>query len=320
MRGGYSWHGSNLRRRAVVEVKAKKKSQKVAQWFEAERKSPVFGAEIHGLDLKQPADKDTYRRLEDALIEYKVIFVRDQFLDIYQHMEVGRQLGTLEIHPFTKNHPDHPEVIMLEYDENNPPGGADVWHSDATFRERPTNYTTLRCEVIPELGGDTVFADMQAVYEGLSDHIKLLIDGLEAVHDYPHHRAKFIHTDEGRKHLAAMEKKFPNPTHPLVRDHPVTGKPALYVNPAFTQRIVGMKQGESRAILDLLFEQVHAPECQFRVKWAPGMITFWDNASVQHYASNDFYPHHRRMYRVSTEGGRPFHKRVFECRPIAAEV
>lgn len=282
----------------------------IGQAFEVKKLAPTLGAEIIGIDMKLPPDADTYRRLEEALIENKVIFARDQFLDLPQHMAVGRMLGSLEIHPFTKNHPDHPEVIMLEYDENNPPGGADQWHADATFRERPTNYTTLRCEVIPELGGDTLFSDMVAAYEGLSDHIKLLIDGLEAVHDYPHHRARFLHTAEGREHLAKMEKKFPNPTHPVVRDHPVTGKKALYVNPAFTQKIVGMKDDESRAVLDLLYEQAHCPEYQFRVRWSPGMITMWDNASVQHYAANDFYPHHRRMYRVSTEGERPFHKRA----------
>jgi taurine dioxygenase len=295
----------------MESTKANKKRQYNGQAFEVERLTPNLGGEIHGIDLKLPLDEDTCRRVEEELIEHKVVFARDQFLDIRQHLEFGRMLGSLEIHPFTKNHPDHPEVIMLEYDADNPPGGADQWHSDATFRELPTKYTTLRCEVAPDLGGDTVFSDMVAVYEGLSDHIKLLVDGLEAVHDYPHHRAKFVHSDEGRKHLAEMEKKYPNPTHPVVRDHPVTGTKAIYVSPTFTDHIVGMKPSESRAILDLLFEQTKMPEYQFRVRWVPGTITMWDNASVQHYASNDFYPHQRRMYRVSIAGDRPYHNPIF---------
>ena len=276
------------------------------QEIEVKRLTPSFGGEIYGIDLKQPLDLDICRQIEAEVIEHKVILARDQFLDLHQHMEFGQMLGTLEIHPFTENHPDHPEVIMLEYDADRPPGGADQWHADATFREKPTKYTTLRCEVAPEIGGDTVFSNMVAAYEGLSDHIKLLIDGLEAVHDYPHHRAKFVNSEKGRKHLVEMEKKYPNPTHPVVRSHPITGDKAIYVNPAFTHHIVGMGPNESRAILDLLFEQAKLPEYQFRVRWMPGTITMWDNASVQHYASNDFYPNVRKMYRVSIEGDRPY--------------
>jgi taurine dioxygenase len=102
-----------------------------------------------------------------------------------------------------------------------------------------------------------------------------------------------------------MEKKFPNPTHPVVRTHQVTGRKAIYVNPQFTKHIVGLPEDESRAILALLYEQAHVPEYQFRLRWKPGTIAFWDNRSAQHYACNDYYPNRRRMERVAVMGDRP---------------
>ena len=102
-----------------------------------------------------------------------------------------------------------------------------------------------------------------------------------------------------------MEELYPNPTHPVVRIHPVTGRKAIFVNTQFTLRIKGMKERESQALLDLLYEQAHIPEYQFRLRWQPGTIALWDNRSTQHYAANDYYPNRRHMERVAVIGGKP---------------
>ena len=133
-----------------------------------------------------------------------------------------------------------------------------------------------------------------------------MIEKLEAVHDFLNFRRLFSDSPEDQRRLHEMEKRFPRPTHPVVRTHPVTGRKAIFVNPQFVVRIKGLSDAESRAILDLLYQQARIPEYQFRLRWKPGTIAFWDNRSVQHYASNDYYPNRRLMERVAIVGDKPF--------------
>jgi taurine dioxygenase len=147
---------------------------------------------------------------------------------------------------------------------------------------------------------------MEAAYDGLSDRFKTLIEGLTAVHDFQNFRVLFKQTDEDRAKLRKMEDLYPNPSHPVVRTHPVTRRKCIYVNPQFTLRIEGVEPEESRAILQVLFAQAQVPEYQFRLRWTPGAIVFWDNRSTQHYAANDYYPERRRMERTAVVGDRPF--------------
>jgi taurine dioxygenase len=274
------------------------------QPFEVEPIGPTIGAEIHGIDFRLPPDPETYARLESALIEHKIVYARDQHITPAEHVALGRMFGELEVHPF-RPEGEFPEVLVLDNHKDNPVLSTDVWHSDTTFRECPTRYSILRCLIIPKVGGDTVWADMCAAYDGLSPAMKRLVDPLQAVHDFINFRTLYSNSDEDQAKLRAMEKKFPNPTHPVVRTHQVTGRKAIYVNPQFTKHIVGLPEDESRAILALLYEQAHVPEYQFRLRWKPGTIAFWDNRSAQHYACNDYYPNRRRMERVAVMGDRP---------------
>jgi taurine dioxygenase len=139
----------------------------------------------------------------------------------------------------------------------------------------------------------------------MSDVLRDMIAGLRAVHDFQNFRALFTKSPEDQAKLKRMEELYPNPTHPVVRTHPVSGRKGLYVNPQFTIQIKGMKAKESRALLDLLFSLVHVPEYQFRLRWSPGTITFWDNTLTQHYAANDYYPERRRMERTAVIGDVP---------------
>lgn len=275
--------------------------------FTIEPIGPTIGAEIHALDLKQPLDDTTFSALEAALIEHKVIYLRDQHLTTAQHVTFGRRFGDLEVHPF-RPEGEFPEIMVLDNHKDNPVLSTDVWHSDTTFRECPTKYSILRCLKMPAVGGDTLWADMCAAYDGLSAAMKRFIDGLEAVHDFQNFRALYGKDEESQKKLRRMEELYPNPTHPVVRTHPVNGRKILYVNPQFTLFIKGMNADESRALLDLLYEQAHVPEYQFRLRWAPGTIVLWDNASTQHYAANDYYPNRRHMERIAVVGDRPFYR------------
>ena len=274
--------------------------------FDVEPIGPTLGAEIHGLDLSKPLSAETARLLEEVLIERKVIYLRDQHdITPAQHVAIGRMFGELEVHPFSPRG-EFPEIVVLDNHKDNPVLSTDVWHSDTTFRECPTKYSILRCLIMPKTGGDTLWADMCAVYEGLSPAMRRFLDGMQAVHDFKNFRALYSRSEEDQKRLRRMEELYPNPTHPVVRTHPVSGKKALFVNPQFTVAIKGLTDDESRALLDFLFEQTHVPEYQFRLRWKPGTITFWDNRSTQHYAANDYYPNRRRMERVAVKGDKPF--------------
>ena len=272
--------------------------------FHVERAGRHLGAEVHGIDLKQPMDPATFQAFEAALIEHKVLVARDQHLTTAEHVTLSRRFGELEVHPFSKQG-EFPEIVVLDNHKDNPVLSTDVWHSDTTFRQRPTKYSILRCQVMPKVGGDTLWCDMAAVYDNMSDVLRSMVDGLSAIHDFQNFRILFTKSPEDQAKLKRMEELYPNPTHPVVRTHPVSGRKGLYVNPQFTVQIKGTKPRESRALLDLLFSLVHVPEYQFRLRWSEGAIVFWDNTLTQHYAANDYYPERRRMERTAVIGDAP---------------
>jgi len=272
--------------------------------FEVERVGRHLGAQIRGLNLKNGMDAETFATFEAALIEHKVVFLRDQHLTTAEHVAISRLFGELEVHPF-RPEGEFPEIMVLDNHKDNPVLSTDVWHADTTFRLRPTKYSILRCEIMPKVGGDTLWCDMSAVYDNMSDVLRNMIDGQQAIHDFQNFRVLFSKSPQDQAKLKRMEELYPNPTHPVVRSHPVSGRKGLYVNPQFTIQIKGMKPKESRALLDLLFSLVHVPEYQFRLRWTPGTIVFWDNTLTQHYAANDYYPERRRMERTAVIGDVP---------------
>jgi taurine dioxygenase len=272
--------------------------------FEIERMGARLGAEIRGLDLAKDWDPATFKAFEAALIEHKVVYLRDQQLTTAQHVAMSRAFGELEVHPM-RPQGEFPEILVLDNHKDNPVLSTDVWHSDTTFRKCPTRYTILRCQIMPKVGGDTLWANMEAAYEGLSPAFRNMIGGLRAVHDFQNFRVLFKKTEEDQAKLRRMEELFPNPSHPVVRTHPVTGRKSIFVNPQFTLHIEGLEPDESRAILEVLYGQAQVPEYQFRLRWEPGTIVFWDNRSTQHYAANDYYPERRRMERTAVMGDEP---------------
>ena len=262
-----------------------------------------IGAEIKGIDLRRPLSPVDFRVVHDALVQFEVIVMRGQDITIDQQMALGALFGELSIHPFSPNLEDKPEVIILDYSADNPPALTDIWHADETFREAPPLGTILRAKVVPEVGGDTLFSSMSAAYRGLSERMKEHIHGLEALHDFKPWRPLFGHSDRAK--LRRLEDEFPNPWHPVVRVHPVSGRRILNVNQQFCVRIKDLKPDESDALLAFLYRQAAIPEYQLRVKWEPDMVVMWDNRSVLHYAAHDYYPARRTMERVTVKGDRP---------------
>lgn len=279
-----------------------------ARPIEVIRRGPTIGAEIRNIDWSRPIDAATAQAVHAALMEHKLIFFRDVDITPEQQVAFGRQFGELTIHPFVPHLEHMPEVLVLDNHKDNPVFSTDVWHSDETFRLVPPMGSILRCIRKPAVGGDTLWADMCAAYEGLSDKLRNFISGLEAIHDFKNFRHKFDRLPIRERHekLAKMEEELPNPVHPVVRTHPITGKKALFVNEQFTLAIKDMGEEESRDLLATLYAQVKIPEYQFRLQWEEKTMAFWDNRPTQHYACNDYYPQRRTMYRVTIkEGARP---------------
>ena len=262
--------------------------------------SPTIGAEIDGISLAEPMDTETFDEVHRALLEFKVIFFRDQDITPQQHVAFARRFGELETHPFLPHRDGFPEVMVLKKNERIG-GYENVWHSDVTWRLQPSLGSVLLAREVPAVGGDTLFCDMYAAYDGLDDDLRASLDGVRAVHDFTYTFGRLMSAEE----LAKKREEYPPAEHPVVRTHPETGRKGLYVNAAFTSHIVGMERGESARLLRLLYRQATVPEYQCRFRWRPHSVAFWDNRAVQHYAVSDYYPSPRLMERVTVVGDTP---------------
>ena len=272
--------------------------------YTIKRLSPSIGAELLDIDLKKPLSDSLKDEIYQALLVYKVIFFRDQDLTIEEHMDFAKNFGELEIHPFASNDEQYPEVLKITHNEKNK-GRENTWHSDVTWRLEPSLGSILRMKESPKVGGDTLFADMYAAYEDLSDEVKEKLDGAIAVHDFAGFRRGLEKNGVSEEEIEVFNKKYPMPEHPVIRTHPDTGKKLIYVNAAFTQYIKDWDTDESSRMLRFLYSRATTPEYQCRFVWKDNSIAFWDNRSVQHYASSDYWPQVRRVERVTIIGDRP---------------
>ena len=267
--------------------------------------TPTIGAEVEGIDLSRPLDFRTVSALRRALLDWKVLFFRDQDITTEQHLAFARNFGDLEVHPFAPQKPGYPEVLAITHDANSR-GKENTWHSDVTWRLEPSLGSILRALEIPPVGGDTLFADMYAAYDGLKDEVKAKVEGKVAVHDFVNFRKGMRKRGVSEEEIAAFDRQYPKVEHPVIRTHPETGRKAIYVNAGFTQHIVGMEKAESDALLAHLYAQAAIPEYQCRFRWTKNAIAFWDNRASQHYAASDYFPAVRRMERVTVVGDRPY--------------
>ena len=262
--------------------------------------TPAIGAHVHGVDLGNLGDSG-FEVLHDALMTHGALFFRDQDISIESHKALGQRFGTLVAHPNDPGVDGHPEVMPIHADENSVRATGEEWHSDVSCDPLPPMGSIVRMHVVPESGGDTLFASMYAAYEALSEGMRELLDGLRAVHDgapYYQRVNRLIGRDDGGR-------TYPRAEHPVIRTHPVTGRKALFVNRLFTQYIVGIPGAESRALLDFLFEHARRPHFQCRFRWRPHSVAMWDNRCTQHHAIWDYWPHTRSGHRVTIQGEKP---------------
>ncbi|MCH1434646.1 MAG: TauD/TfdA family dioxygenase [Acidimicrobiales bacterium] len=263
-------------------------------------KGVTLGAEVSGVELGGDLPDEVIADIRRALVEFKVLVFRGQPLTSADHVGFARRFGELEVHPFLMGSAEHPELVRFEKGAESG-GFENGWHHDVTWREAPSMGAVLRAVQVPPTGGDTLFADMAAAYDGLDDDTKQQLDGLEAAHDY---LMAFGHFVEDEK-KAEMQAQYPVVHHPVVRTHPESGRKLLFVNAYFTSHIVGLSDEESTALLRRLIQQAAITEYQYRVHWEPDTVVFWDNRMVQHYAASDYFPDVRIMERASIIGDRP---------------
>jgi taurine dioxygenase len=276
----------------------------VASSLVFDRLSPTIGAEVSGIDLSArsaPLGDDVIAEVRAGLLEHKVLFFRDQTITTEDHLAFGRRFGELEVHPITPKDQQHPELFVLRHDKDKR-GTENTWHSDVTWRPEPSLGSILRARQLPDVGGDTLFADMHAAYEGLPDKVRNQLDGLSAIHDF----TRVFGYGQSEERRREMMAEHPPVEHPVVRTHPETGRKGIYVNAAFTVAIKGMGDSESTRLLRTLYRQASVPEYQCRFRWRVDSLAFWDNRSTQHYAVSDYWPEVRVMERVTVVGDRPY--------------
>jgi taurine dioxygenase len=262
----------------------------------------VLGAEVGGVDLSSPLDERAIGAIRTALLQHKVLLFRKQSLDPTSEARLASRFGALTpAHPVEPSVEGHPEILSLDSDDG---ARADVWHSDLTFQDCPPLGAMLHAVVVPEVGGDTIWADMTAAYQSLSPPLQVFLAGLTATHSAAKAGGYFAARDTSGDKAAATAAATPA-HHPVIRAHPETGNPSLFVNPLFTTKIDGLRRAESDALLELLYEIATRPEHQMRWHWSAGDVAFWDNRCTMHYALLDYGKERRRMERVALEGDRP---------------
>jgi len=273
--------------------------------------SGAIGAYIHGVDLKDLANKPMWAELHRAFLEYHVIAVRGQDLSPADQYEVGRFFGEPCFYPFAKGMDGFPEMTrMVKEPEDRVNFGAD-WHTDTSYLKEPPRATLLYSVETPPKGGDTLYANTRAAYDALSDGMKEMLKGVIGVFsgglkhkkggDRTAHHARIAHmavqkSEEAEKYEAR---------HPIVRTHPDTGKKALYLSALHTLRFDGMTEHESRPIIEMLDHHCVEPQFTCRVNWEPGQLTVWDNRCTLHNAINDYHGYRREMRRLTVGPERP---------------
>ena len=283
------------------------------QSFDVRRLPGPFGAEVVGLDLSVPLANEDFARIHRAHLAHHVLVFRDQCITPDEHVRFSQRFGPLQIHVQRKfqlaGHP--PVLVVSNIRENGQPIGlgdaGHFWHSDLSYKERPSLGSLLHAQELPSEGGDTLFADQHAAYEALPSALKARIDKMQAEHSYLARYDELRARNPWRPALTQAQIDEVRPViHPVVRTHPETGRKALFVSEHFTTHIVGIPEDESRDLLGQLFAHSTQPALQYRHAWQPGDMVFWDNRSVTHLAAGT--PEHlrRKLYRTTIEGSVPY--------------
>jgi taurine dioxygenase len=279
---------------------------------------PTIGAEVSGIDLRNPISDDTRDLIKKLILQHKVLFFRDQHITRRQQSDFAARFGPLYIHPMSKGEPDTPAVHQVSADDYRipkkslhdaghdtasyfaptvRPGARPRWdgyHTDTSWRLVPTWGAVLRAVTLPDRGGDTIWADANLAYQSLEDEVKKRLERLSIVHDF-------------RFAIYGAGFYYPVVAHPAVRTHRETGQKILWVNYSHNPSIVGLDRAEGNELLTLISDAYRKPEHQVRFSWTPGSVVFWDNRATVHYGVNNYGGAPRLLERVLIEEDEPLY-------------
>lgn len=271
--------------------------------------TPNIGAVVHDIDLADIGIESVRAELRKALVEFQVLFFRNQNLTPEQHIAFAKVFGDPDkAKAFFPRHEIHNVIEVLESRAGGNRFGTDQWHTDITFVANPPTGTVLYSRVAPLSGGDTAWASGTAVYESLPPALRVYLEELEAIHSFEHSGwpPYFERLPDGEAVYRKARADHPPVVHPVIRTHPVTGKKTVYVSPNFTDRIKGLPRQESDALLAFLFARFQRPEFQARLRWEKDTVAVWDNRATVHYGVSDYSDQHRLLHRVTFGEDRAF--------------
>jgi taurine dioxygenase len=275
--------------------------------------SGALGAEVQGIDVRALSRQDA-PALRDLVRGYEVVFFREAHLSPEEHMDLGDALGEVRIFPVARLQGAHQPTFQVIRDGPESPPEADYWHTDVTWIADPPDYAVLQAEVVPERGGDTLWASMTAAHDALSPATQEFLAGLTVVHD----NTSFI---DGVKRkmppgpdrdglCEQLRQTFPPVHHPMIRTHPDTGRRALFLGGHFMRRIEELTPSESEAVLQFLGRHIDDPAFHCRWRWTAGDIAIWDERSTNHRNAADYFPQVRQVSRIEIGSGRPYFQRT----------
>ena len=262
-----------------------------------------FAAQVSEVDLKSVSDGQL-GEIKDAFSNAEVLFFLDQTLEPADQVAFAERWGEINVNRFFTPVADEPRIaeVLKEPDQTLNIGGG--WHTDHSYDQVPAMGSMLYAKQIPPRGGDTLFASMTAAFAGLSKGMQEMLLGLRAVHSSRHvFGAAANYSAESNQRIGNPELATQDAVHPVIIEHPLSGKPALYVNPGFTLHFEGWTQEESQPLLQQLYAHASKPEFNYRHHWAEGCMAFWDNRATWHYALNDYHGQRRLLHRITLEGG-----------------
>lgn len=260
------------------------------------------GALIEGVDATR-ADDTTIDLIRRTVFDRGVVFLHGQTMSPEQQIAFAKRIGPIVVNRYFPKTERYPEIAKVEKTETQVTNIGGGWHTDHSYDAEPAMGSVLLAIETPPTGGDTLFADMYAAYDALSDGLKATLATLSARHASAHVFGEAsVYAASDRAELAG-HKDTPEAVHPMVITHPGSGKKALYVNPAFTVGIVGWTREESMALLGYLYAHAVKPQFVHRFSWAPGSMAIWDNRATWHQALNDYQGQRRLMHRITLDGG-----------------
>jgi taurine dioxygenase len=270
--------------------------------------APAIGAEVSGVDLSQNLSDDVFAEIHQAFLTHIALFFRDQTLTPDQQVAFAARFGPIGRYPFAEPVDGNPDVIAIIKEPHQTSNFGGIWHTDTTYLAEPSLGSMLYARQVPAVGGDTMWSNMYAAYDALSDGMKDMLSSLRGINSAAKNKdaLRMDHLEDGAMTGKSVEEvDVKKATHPVVRTHPETGRKSLYISEAHTIAFEGMTEAESAPILEYLYAHAIQEEFTCRFRWTANTLAVWDNRCGLHYPLNDYHGHRREMHRITLQGDVP---------------